>query len=231
MALCLAGAASAAPQDTTAAYDTQDARLNAAYKALSKTLDDAGRKALRDEERQWITGRDTVCTVPAGTVVKNQCTTTQTSFRADELEKRAKGGVASPGIHGNVAGVAGDWAYRSKCNFGHFVELTVTGGGSTAQGTWSDGTRVRENEGKVLGEWKADRLYLRFCADNEERGGFPVCPAFSDVAAYVVPEGNGLAWYRTWGPKEEGAFTKYVVMTRKPAQGHVPDDTHCTEDN
>lgn len=92
IALCVARLACAAPDD----YDTQDVCLNAAYKALFASLDGAGRKALRDEERQWILGRDTMCKVPVGTVVKNQCTTTQTRFRADELEKRLKGRAAKP---------------------------------------------------------------------------------------------------------------------------------------
>ena len=113
MALGLAAAtAMATAQDTGASgYDAQDARLNAVYKTLSGSLDAAGRKVLRDEERQWIAGRDKACGVAPGTVVKNTCTTTQTSFRADELEKRVHGAGAAAVSQGAQA-VAGGWGCR-----------------------------------------------------------------------------------------------------------------------
>lgn len=232
MALCLAGAASAAPQDTTAAYDTQDARLNAAYKALSRTLDDAGRKALRDEERQWITGRDTACKVPAGTVVKNQCTTTQTSFRADELEKRAKGGAAMPaGASASAAAVAGAWGYRSDCNGGHTAEFTVQKTSPAVEGTWSDGTNSSGSQGRFKGDWRDGKLYVRFCSEDGGVGDYPACPAYGNVGGYVVPEGAKLAWYRTVGAPSENTFNKYLVLGRKPNGGDVPKDPTCKDAN
>jgi uncharacterized protein YecT (DUF1311 family) len=220
MAMGLAFAAGAAAQDAGSHdYDTQDARLNAVYKKLSGSLDDAGRKALREEERQWIAGRDKACGVKPGTIVKNTCTTTQTSFRADELEKRARG-AAAPSSHGATA-VVGDWGYRTDCNLGHSVELHVPAG-PKPEGTWADGTRSMGSSGRFKGEWRDGKLYLRFCADEAERGGYPACPAFGEEDGYVMPEGKRLAWYR--------ADEKYVSLERVAKGGKAPLDTKCKDD-
>lgn len=222
MTLGFAAAAAASVQDTGAHdYDTQDARLNAVYKKLSGSLDDAGRKALRDEERQWIAGRDKACGVTPGTVLKNTCTTTQTSFRADELEKRARGAGTAPAAQGARA-VAGDWGYRTDCNLGHYVELHVPATGAVPEGTWSDGTRTEGSQGRFKGEWRDGKLYLRFCAEEAERGGYPACPAFGDVDGYVQPEGKQLAWYR--------ADSKYVSLERVAKGGKAPLDKQCKDD-
>lgn len=219
MAVGLAFTAGAAAQDAGSHdYDTQDARLNAVYKKLSGSLDDAGRKALREEERQWIAGRDKVCGVKPGTIVKNACTTTQTSFRADELEKRVRGAGARQ--TGEPA-VAGDWGYRSDCNLGHAVELHIPEG-AAPEGTWADGTRSMGSSGRFKGEWRDGKLYMRFCAEEAERGGYPVCPAFGDVNGYVTPEGKRLAWYR--------ADEKYVSLERVAKGGKAPLDTTCKDE-
>lgn len=230
IALCTAGLAHAAPDDASVGYDTQDARLNAVYKALFTSLDDAGRKALRHEERQWILGRDAVCKVPAGVVVKNQCTTTQTSFRADELEKRMKGGAArSVGTTNAGSTLAGAWAYRSDCNHGHSAELTVEQASPVVEGTWSDGTNSSGSQGRFKGDWRDGKLYVRFCSEDGGIGDYPACPAYGDVGAYMVPEGTKLAWYRTVGTLSENAFDRYLVLSRKPKNGDVPKDPTCKD--
>lgn len=219
MAVGLACATGAAAQDAGSHdYDAQDARLNAVYKKLSASLDDAGRKALREEERQWIAGRDKACGVKHGTVVKNACTTTQTSFRADELEKRARGAGAQ---EAGASAVAGDWGYRTDCNLGHAVELHIPKG-AAPEGTWADGNRSMGSSGRFKGEWRDGKLYMRFCAEEAERGGYPVCPAFGDVDGYVTPEGKRLAWYR--------ADEKYVSLERVAKGGKAPLDTTCKDD-
>lgn len=219
MAVGLACATGVAAQEAGSHdYDAQDARLNAVYKKLSGSLDDAGRKALRDEERQWIAGRDKACGVKPGTVVKNACTTTQTSFRADELEKRARGAGAQ---EAGASAVAGDWGYRTDCNLGHAVELHIPEG-AAPEGTWADGTRSMGSSGRFKGEWRDGKLYMRFCAEEAERGGYPVCPAFGDVNGYVTPEGKRLAWYR--------ADEKYVSLERVAKGGKAPLDTTCKDD-
>lgn len=219
--------AAAAPQEANPAYDSQDARLNAAYKKLSASLDEAGRKALRDEERQWIVGRDTACKVPAGTVVKNQCTTTQTSFRADELEKRSSSGGKA--ASGGSATLAGDWAYRTDCNLGHDAEISVQKTTPGVEGTWSDGTRNSGSQGRFKGDWRDGKLFVRFCTEDTPDGGYPACPAYGDVAGYLSPEGAHLVWYRTVGTPAERKFNKYVVLGRKPRGGDVPKDVTCKD--
>ncbi|NID13958.1 lysozyme inhibitor LprI family protein [Luteibacter yeojuensis] len=226
LAMGLGLAAGAAAQEAGSHdYDTQDARLNAVYKKLAGSLDDAGRKALREEERRWIAGRDQACGVKAGAVVKNICTTTQTSFRADELEKRM-GGAGSTAATQGAEAVAGDWGYRSDCNLGHYVQLHVPATGSAEEGMWSDGTRTEGSSGRFKSEWRDGKLYLRFCADEAERGGYPVCPAYGDADAYVVPEGKRLAWYRT----DEKFTSKYVSLERVAKGGKAPLDKQCKND-
>lgn len=230
IALCIFGAGHAAPGDPSVDYDTKDARLNAAYKALLASLDDTGRKALRDEERQWILGRNTMCKVPADTVVKNPCTTTQTSFRADELEKRMKGRVAKPaGTMVAASTLAGEWAYRSDCDRGHSAEFAVQKTSPTVEGTWSDGTNISGSQGRFKGDWRDGKLYVRFCSEDGGIGDYPACPAYADVGAYVVPEGTKLAWYRTVGAPSENTFDKYLVLGRKPNNGDVPKDSTCKD--
>lgn len=226
-----AGTAATAAKDTSPArYDVQDARLNAIYKTLSQSLDDAGRKALREEERQWITGRDQTCGVPKGAVVKNECTTTQTSFRADELEKRVSvAGRVNHTTDQGAASIGGEWGYRSDCNLGHTAELGMSVHGSSAEGTWSDGTRVSGSQGRFKGDWRDGKLYLRFCEEDASQGGYPACPAYSDVQAYVVSEGPRLAWYRADGPSGEGRFSKYVTLDRVPKGGKPPLDAQCKD--
>ncbi|MGE7136116.1 lysozyme inhibitor LprI family protein [Luteibacter sp. NPDC031894] len=223
MVLGLAFSAGVAAQDAgSTGYDTQDARLNAAYKALSASLDNAGRNALRDEERQWIAGRDQACGVTPGAVVKNTCTTTQTSFRADELEKRVRGATTPPAKQG-AAAIAGDWGYRTECNLGHFVQLHVSSLGAAPEGTWSDGNHSMGSSGRFKGEWRDGKLYLRFCADETERDGYPACPAFGNVDGYVVPEGKRLAWYHA-------DSSKYVSLDRVAKGGKAPLDKQCKDD-
>lgn len=74
-------------------HDFQDKRLNAAYQALRKGMDDAAKNALRDEERAWIAARDKGCAAAddggtAELLDSNQCELTKTAERAAELESR-----------------------------------------------------------------------------------------------------------------------------------------------
>jgi uncharacterized protein YecT (DUF1311 family) len=226
LAMAYAASAAPAPQEANAAYDAQDIRLNAAYKKLSQSLDEAGRKGLRNEERQWIIGRDTACKVTSGNVVKNSCTTTQTSFRADELEKRAAASASAAPAAG-AAALAGKWAYRSDCNLGHDAELNVQQTSPAVEGSWSDGTRTSGSQGRFKGDWRGGKLFVRFCTEDSADGGYPACPAYSDVAGYMLNEGGKLAWYRASGTAAEGKFNRYVVLGRKPKGGEVPKDTKC----
>lgn len=74
-------------------HDFQDKRLNAAYQKLRKSMADAQRTALRDEERAWIASRDKACAPDqdGGTgamLDSNQCDLRETAQRAAALEAR-----------------------------------------------------------------------------------------------------------------------------------------------
>lgn len=77
----------------SAEHAFQDKRLNAAYQQLRKSLPNAERVTLRDEERAWIAKRDKVCAPGAdgGTASlldANQCQLDETASRAAALEAR-----------------------------------------------------------------------------------------------------------------------------------------------
>jgi uncharacterized protein YecT (DUF1311 family) len=75
-------------------YDFQDKRLNTVYQRLRASLPPEQRTTLRDDERAWITKRDTTC-APDGSggtasmLDSNQCHLDQTAARAAVLEARA----------------------------------------------------------------------------------------------------------------------------------------------
>lgn len=74
-------------------YTYQDKLLNDTYKALSKSLDDSRRTALRDEEREWIAKRDKACKPDpdggtAELINSNSCNLRWTAERAKELASR-----------------------------------------------------------------------------------------------------------------------------------------------
>jgi uncharacterized protein YecT (DUF1311 family) len=98
------------PTPDARAFDTEDARLNDIYKALAAPLDDDKRKALRDEGRQWMRGRDKQCAKQA-----YACKRLLTTTRADELQL----------CIGGLAAMAGEWEYATDCDFGHFTEWVI----------------------------------------------------------------------------------------------------------
>ncbi|KAG9613015.1 hypothetical protein KCV01_g1487, partial [Aureobasidium melanogenum] len=225
-AAVLSQAAIAGPAPQATDYDAQDTRLNVAYKALSQGLGEASRKALRDEERQWISERDKACGVSPGQVLKNECTTAITRSRADELEHRAAKPI--PGSAAvNMSAITGDWGYRTDCGFGHYVNLTVSKAQPEAEGTWADGTRNDGGQGKFKGQWRDGKLYVRFCSDDPQNGDFPACPAYDDGAAYFSPQGKQLVWFQQSGR----TYDRYVALDRVPKGGKAPLDTHCKDDD
>lgn len=77
-----------------AEFDYQDARLNAAYRNLMAKLSEPDKRALRSEERKWISARDSVCSWDAQTegqaqrIEANVCALKGTAQRAATLEQR-----------------------------------------------------------------------------------------------------------------------------------------------
>lgn len=210
-------------------YTYQDKRLNDTYKALSASLDDTRRIALRDEEREWIASRDKACKPnsdggTAGLIGAGSCTLKWTTARAKELASRT-GGKAASAV--NASAITGDWGYRTDCGFGHYVNLTVSKAEPEAEGTWGDGTRNDGGQGKFKGQWREGKLYVRFCSDDPQNGDFPACPAYDDGAAYLLPQGKQLVWFQKSGK----AYDRYVALDRVPKGGKAPLDTHCKDDD
>jgi uncharacterized protein len=199
------------------AFDAEDARLNAAYKALAASLDDRKRTALRDEERNWIRGRERQCAKG-----KNYCTRIHTANRADELERRM----------GGFAAMSGEWGYDTDCDFGHHTEWNIPkSGDGPITGDWTDVTRARGWIGKFKGEWRRGRLYVRFCEEDDGFGSPPFCPEFGDVDGYLSVRGERLVWFRRSGPAGSGTFHEYVTLSRRPRYGNVSKDNYCGDDD
>ena len=71
----------------------QDHRLNQTYKKLMDSLNDVGRKRLREEERRWIAFRDKFCAPDSDAgqgqeLESDECLVDQTTDRATELASR-----------------------------------------------------------------------------------------------------------------------------------------------
>ena len=75
--------------------ELQDVRLNATYKAVMATLDDAGKRRLRESQRSWIESRDESCDRASDEendgslefVTSNTCILNKTIERSSWLEK------------------------------------------------------------------------------------------------------------------------------------------------
>lgn len=208
-------------------FDHHQATLDIEYSVLFSKLDPAAQQALDAEQKRWVADRAKSCGVadtPEG-VAKNACAVSLTLQRAHVIDGRLN--AFGPGD----TSVVGKWGYRSRCDMGHFVEFAATQQGTDVKGTWSDGTDTGGDDGQFSGAWRSGRLYVRFSANAAERGGYPVCPAYGNEDAYFVPEAGKLVWYRSSGPASDHVFEKYVSLNRKPQNGEIPFDMHCSSSN
>jgi hypothetical protein len=123
-------------------------------------------------------------------------------------ETRAKG----------EASFEGDWAYRTDCDRGHYVTLSLSADKSGLTGTWSDGTQLGGSQGRLRGRIEDGKLIADWCGDDEEAGGYPKCPNYAKSEDYFVLRDQSLHWYRKSGAR----FAQYVVV-KKGADGQRPD--------
>ncbi|WP_226980512.1 MULTISPECIES: hypothetical protein [Xanthomonas] len=120
---------------------------------------------------------------------------------------------------------AGAWGYAKKCDSGHFLAITLEQRGNHVTGDWSEGTNLRGGGGKLEGEVREAKLYVRYCSDDGE-AGYAVCPAFSGVEDYFALEKGALVRYQKSGPRYERD-----VALHPSSKGHqVPFDTKCMEE-
>jgi len=116
------------------------------------------------------------------------------------------------------ASFEGDWAYRTDCDRGHYVTLSLSADKSGLTGTWSDGTQLGGSQGRLRGRIEDGKLIADWCDDDEEVGGYPICPNYAKSEDYFVLRDQSLHWYQKFGAK----FVQYVVM-KKGAAGQHPD--------
>jgi hypothetical protein len=134
--------------------------------------------------------------------------------------------------HASDDNMAGDWGHRDKCKFSHSATVSVAASGGNYTGQWSDGTNVDGDSGTFKGVMRDGKLYVRFCSEQGEQGGFKKCPTYASADdAYLVPEGKDLVWYNRSGTAPENSFVKYVVLHRAIQGKPVAMETHCPADS
>ncbi len=113
-----------------------------------------------------------------------------------------------------VADFLGEWGYASSCGFGHSAGLSLRVESGRVVGEWSDGTRVRGNQGRLRAQLDGERLYLRQCYDDPDERGVAHCPDYAAEPDYLVRRGRQLVWYRRFGTGASSEFREYIALDR-----------------
>jgi hypothetical protein len=120
----------------------------------------------------------------------------------------------------------GDWGYAKQCDSGHFISLVFKQGGSKVSGRWDAGTHIRGSGGLLDGMVRGNRLFVRYCSEDGEKG-YPACPEYEDETDYFVRQGDDLVRYQKYGDD----YQEDVVLHRDIPGREVPiDTTYCEED-
>lgn len=207
-------------------HDFQDHRLNQTYKTLMASLNEAERKHLREEERRWMTFRDTFCAPDpepgqAQGLGAYECVVDQTDDRTSELESR---------IDSTAEAFAGHWLYKQTCGYEHSVDLVFEQKGDDVTGQWSEGTRLSGSFGSLQGRVDKDRLYMRYC-EGDERSGYAKCPEYDPESVdYFVRTGKDLVRYKGTGLGTAKTFEKDLVLHRVIKVRPTITDDHCPDD-
>jgi len=189
-------------------HDFQDHRLNHIYKKLMGSLNEAERKHLLEEERRWITFRDTFCAPSpepgqAEELEADECLVDQTADRSSELESR---------LNSTSEAFSGHWLYKQTCGYEHSVDLVFEQKGDDVTGQWSEGTRMNGSFGSLKGRTQDGRLYMRYC-EGDERTGYTKCPEYdSESTDYFVRKGNDLVRYKSAGAGVARIFEQDLVL-------------------
>ncbi|WP_244298149.1 hypothetical protein [Xanthomonas prunicola] len=120
---------------------------------------------------------------------------------------------------------SGTWGYAKKCDSGHFLGITLEQHGNHVTGDWSEGTNSRGGDGKLEGDMREAKLYVRYCSDDGE-AGYSACPVFSGNEDYFIFENGTLVRYQKYGSRYE----RDVVLHPSKKGQEVPFDTNCMED-
>lgn len=205
----------------------QDHRLNQTYKKLMGSLSEAERKHLREEERRWMTFRDTFCAPDPepGQVQEleaDECVVDQTADRASELESRL-----------NLASIAfaGHWLYTQTCGYEHSVDLALDQKGADVTGRWAEGTRLNGSFGSLKGRVHDGKLFMRYC-EGDERAGYMKCPGYAPESTdYFIRKGKDLIRYKGAGMGAARTFEQDVVLHQAINEKPPITDDHCADDD
>ena len=204
----------------------QDHRLNQIYKKLMGSLGEAERKHLREEERRWITFRNTFCAPSpepgqAQELEADECLVDQTADRASELELR---------LDSTSKPFSGHWLYKQTCGYEHSVDLVFDQKEEGVTGQWSEGTRLSGSFGSLKGRTQGGRLYMRYC-EGDERIGYTKCPEYDPESTdYFVRKGNDLVRYKSAGTGAARIFEQDLVLHQAIKGKPTITDDHCADD-
>ncbi|UIX75629.1 hypothetical protein ABFO19_03130 [Xanthomonas citri pv. glycines] len=126
---------------------------------------------------------------------------------------------ASPPTSPVGAKFAKRWAYATQCDSGHFLSLDLHQQRNHVTGEWSEGTNLRGGGGKLEGDVRNGKLYVRYCSDDGE-AGYEACPKFSGDEDYFVLEQGALVRYQKFGSeyKRDVALRPDVEGQQIPAE-------------
>lgn len=123
-----------------------------------------------------------------------------------------------------VPSFAGKWAYAKKCDSGHYLGLELQQSGDHVSGDWSEGTNARGSDGKLEGQVRGDKLYVRYCSDDGEVG-YAACPNYSGAEDYFLIDKDTLVRYQKYG----SSYRRGVVLHPDGPGKEVPFDKDCID--
>lgn len=98
--------------------------------------------------------------------------------------------------------LSGNWEYTRSCGAVQFVGITLQQYTDRVTGDWSEGSGSRGGGGKLEGEVRGAKPYLRYCGDDGE-AGYSACPTFSGSEDYFFLEKEVLIRYQEYGDPHE----------------------------
>lgn len=123
----------------------------------------------------------------------------------------------------------GRWAYRQSCGAHHSAELNLSQSADEVLGSWSDGDRSFGSDGRLKGQVRQGKLFVRYCG-NDLQAGYAVCPDYeAEEADYFVRQGDDLVWYRMAGAKGGTSYEKYLTLHPLTAGKPIAGDNTCEE--
>ncbi|MDR6674224.1 hypothetical protein [Xanthomonas sp. 1678] len=119
----------------------------------------------------------------------------------------------------------GKWAYANKCGSGHYLGINLRQSGDRVSGNWSEGTNVHGGDGKLEGQLRGKKLYVRYCSDDEEVG-YADCPEFSGDEDYFRVDRGMLVRYKKYG----SSYVRTVALYPDVIGKDVPLVEECLDE-